>query len=163
MFNANFRYLKDLYRNNVRLTQIEIEQVLGKAMPFTLHVSIWTAIPTYLKQYMGNIELGYNQKLPENIYWLTKDIKGTTSIRKLLNKGPKPKTTVQIKWLEKLALNEEIDWQKLFLMAKTCNVNAIVQYFNYQVIQKSLLTNRKLFLFNLIDSEKCDNCDNIKQ
>ena len=52
-----------------------------------------------------------------------------------------------------------MDWQKLYLIPKQCNVNARIRFFQYQILQRSLLTNRKLWLFKLIDSENCDKCE----
>ena len=76
-----------------------------------------------------------------------------------MNKGLTEPTIGQVKWSDELALHKEIDWQKLYLMAKKCNVNARIRLFQYQILQRSLLTNRKLWLFKSIDSENCDKCN----
>ena len=76
-----------------------------------------------------------------------------------MNKGYIEQSVGQVKWSDELALNRETNWQKLYLMAKKCNVNARIRFFKYQVLQRSLLTNRKLYLFNLIESENCDKCN----
>ena len=52
-----------------------------------------------------------------------------------------------------------MDWKKLYLIPTHCNVNARIRFFQYQILQRTLLTNRKLWLFKLIDSENCDNCE----
>ena len=44
-------------------------------------------------------------------------------------------------------------------MEAKCNVIARLKYSNSQVLHRSLVTNGKLYLFSLIESEKCDNCD----
>ena len=76
-----------------------------------------------------------------------------------MNKGSIKQSVGQVKWSDEVALHKETDWQKLYLMAKKCNVNARVRFFQNQVLQRGLLTNRKLYLFNLIESENCDKCN----
>ena len=106
---------------------------------------------------MENREPSHNINYPTSMYWLLKDELGTKSIRALLNKEEKTKTIGQQKWSNEVALDDEYDWKRMFLMATKCNVNARIKYFNYQILQRSLVTNRKPYIFKLIDSEKCDN------
>ena len=108
---------------------------------------------------MENREITYNAIYPNSIYWLVKDNKGTKGIRTILEKSNKNKTIGQQKWSDELALGDEFDWKRMFLMAKDCNVNARIRFFNYQILQRSLITNRKLFLFKMVEQEKCDNCN----
>ena len=43
-------------------------------------------------------------------------------------------------------------------MAKKCNMNARIKYFNYQVLHRSIITNKKLLMFGLADSDLCERC-----
>ena len=63
----------------------------------------------------------------------------------------------QAKWNKELSLTN-INWEILYLRTKKCNLNARMHFFNYQVLQKTLITNRKLHQFGLIDSELCEKC-----
>ena len=112
-----------------------------------------------MKQYMETRIIDCNLIYPINIHWLRKDAKGTKSIRKIMTKIPTEQTIGQLKWSDELALNKDMDWKKLYLIPTHCNVSARIRYFQYQILQRTLLTNRKLWLFKLIDSENCDNCE----
>ena len=72
--------------------------------------------------------------------------------------GLKTKTTFQGKITNKLALDNEPEWQKLFLMATSYDVNARIKFVRNQISQKTLVTNQKVYLFNIIESEICDTC-----
>ena len=162
LFNANIRYLQDLYRGNTRLTLDELKNISGVKLPFTHFHSLWTSIPNGWKQYMESRKIYHNVVYPLNLMYILKDKKGTKSLRDIMNKSSPNNSTGQTKWIEELALGTETNWQKIYILPKTCNVNARIRFFQYQVLHRSLLTNRKLFLFNLIDSEKCDNCDMVE-
>ena len=136
--------------------------ISGSALPFTLYYSIWSAIPTHLKKYMKDREVTYNARYPENLLVILKDQKGTTSIRKIMNKGASNQSTGLTKWTNELALNCETNWEYIYTMPKKCNVNPRIRFFQFQILHRSLLTNRKLSLFNLIDSEICDNCNMVE-
>ena len=96
------------------------------------------------------------------IDWLTRDKKGTKNPRKIFKLGKKECSIGQSRWITELALDSEIKWDKLFTMAKQCNSNANVKFFNYQISHRTLLTNKKLHQFILIDSEKCDTCEEVE-
>ena len=162
LFMANIRYLQDLYQGNTRLTIKELEEVSGNKLPFTLYHSLWSAIPTPLKIYMKDKEVTYYLRYPESISVILRDQKGTTSIREIMNKGASNQSTGLLKWTEELAMNSETNWQHIYTIPKKCNVNARIRFFQYQVLHRSLLTNRKLSLFNLIDTEIWDNCDKVE-
>ena len=79
-----------------------------------------------------------------------------------MNKGTYKYTIGQEKWIDELALNNETNRQKSYQLATNCNANARIRFFQYQILHRSLITNRKLHIFNLIDTEKCDNCDMVE-
>ena len=162
LFNANVRYLEDLYIKQQRCTIKDLEEKIHRKIPFTSYMAIWKSIPKNLLDYMDNRVLDMNLRYPIAIEWVNKDKKGTKYIRKILKKGVLPQLTSQVKWHDTLALNNVVDWHKLYTMAIKCNADAKMKYFNYQVLQRTLITNRKLYLFKLIDSEQCDNCNQVE-
>ena len=162
LFNANIRYLQDSYRGNDRIKQNELEQIVGKSIPFTIYLALWTAIPVRFKQFMENKVMDQHLRIPLNIVYLKKDKKGTRCFRELMNKGTHKPTIGQEKWINELALDNELNWQKQYQLSTNCNANARIRFFQYQILQRTLLTNRKLHIFKLIDTEKCDNCDKVE-
>ena len=72
--------------------------------------------------------------------------------------GQKRKKIEPEKWTNELALDNEFEWQKLLLMATTCNVNARITLFNYYILQRTLVTNRKSYLFKLVEPQSCNSC-----
>ena len=162
LFNANIRYLEDLYKSHQRYSLKDFENKTQRKVPFTQYMAIWKCIPNNLLNYMDNRPLNMNLKYPIAIEWINRDKKGTKHIRKIFRMGKLPKLISQVKWEEQMALNEEIEWRKLYTMAARCNADARMKYFNYQILHRTLLTNRKLYMFRLVDSEKCDNCDQVE-
>ena len=158
LYNANFRYLKDFYIGNERITQEEIEFYTDKKFPFTDYMAIWNSIPKELKDYMENSNYTQNVMFPITIDWLTRDKKGTKNLRKIFKTGKIELSVCQTKWINELALDDGVNWEKLYMMAKNCNANANILFFNYQILHRTLLTNRKLHQFGLIESEECDTC-----
>ena len=101
-----------------------------------------------------------NLLLPPIYNWLTKDKKGTKCIRKIWMLGKHeiiPKG--QEKWSTELHNPHLINWEKTYNIARLCKMNACIIYFQYQVIHRSLVTNKKLQQFGLCDNSICDNCD----
>ena len=84
LFNANIRYLEDLYIEQTRCTHKDIELKLNRTIPFTLYMAIWKSIPNKLLEYMDNRIPEINIKYPTTIEWLNKDEKGIRSIRKII-------------------------------------------------------------------------------
>ena len=100
LFNANIRYLQDLYKGNTRLPLVELQNINGVKLPFTHFHSLWTSIPNGWKQYMETRKIYYNVGYPENFMSILKDKKGTTSLRNIMNKGSTIISTGLTKWTE---------------------------------------------------------------
>ena len=49
-----------------------------------------------------------------------------------------------------------------YMLASRCKLNANIRYFQFQILHRSLITNRKLYQFQLLDHETCDQCGNIE-
>ena len=47
----------------------------------------------------------------------------------------------------------------MFLIPKQCKVNSRIICFQFQIIHRSLITNKKLFTFGLRDNENCELCN----
>ena len=157
-------YIRDLYNNEgIPLTQIELELKTGIKMFFTHYQAIRRSIPQEWNQYMLNFRQDYNLSKPINIEWLTKDKKGGTSLRKIwqLSANETPPISQQ-RWSEELNIAEEINWPFSYMLPFKCRLNARIKYFQYQINHRSLITNKKLFQFELIDHEECDKCNEVE-
>ena len=97
--------------------------------------------------------------IPPTIDWLTRDCKGTTNIRKIWDQYEEPGKT---KWIDELNLDPNESWKPLFLLAIQSKINVRCKYFQFQIVHRKLITNRKLKQFRIRDNETCDNCDEIK-
>ena len=62
----------------------------------------------------------------------------------------------QQKWQNEFD-KDNIEWNKIYLLSTGCNLNAKTIFFQYQILHKTLITNKKMF--NLSDTELCDNCN----
>ena len=97
---------------------------------------------------------------PIHIVWLTRDKKGGSTMRKIWQLSAKETPPMsQEWWREEFNNTDEIILTYSYSLPFKCRLNARVKYFQYQIYHRSLITNKKLFQFNLIDHEKCDKCD----
>ena len=105
----------------------------------------------------------HNMQRPTTVDWLTKDKKGGQSLRRIWQidrKGDQP--IGQIRWTEKLELPLDTNLNTLYDMGEKCKLNIRSKFFQYQVLNRSIMTNRKLFQFNMRDDENCENCGEVK-
>ena len=68
----------------------------------------------------------------------------------------------EVKWTTELVPIIDINWSALYTLTKKCKVNAHTKYFHYQILHRSMITNKKLFLFRIKDNESCDRCPNLE-
>ena len=164
MFSKNICYLSDLFseKGNI-LSQKMIEDQKGIKIPFTVYFGIRRSIPREWKNYMMNYEKTFNLEMPKNLEWLTKDKKGGQNLRKIWQMNRNKDIPIgQSKWIEELVLDNETNWKLLYTMADKCKINIRSKYFHYQVLHRTIVTNRKLLQFNMRIDELCDNCGEIE-
>ena len=163
MYTANIRYLNDLYKDgNVRLTMNELELKLGSKLSFLDYITIWKSIPKQLKDEMHSKHISYIVTIPQNVYYLIKNNKGTKNLRKIFKSDTYRILTSQKKWQTELILPHIPDWKLIYTMAKRCNLNAKIKYFNFQILHRSLITNKKLYTFHISDTELCENSGEVE-
>ena len=101
-------------------------------------------------------------KMSLTINLLLKDKKGTKHLREVFDKANTQKCIIgQGKLVAELYIDESLNWTKLYTMASKCNLDARLRYFNFQVLHKTLITNKKFKLFNISDNDTCDNCTEV--
>ena len=159
LFNNNIRYLRDLYNGDgTRLTKIDLELKIGRRMTFLEHLSLWQGIPGYMKEEIQLKPVTYDLLLPISIQWLTKDKKGTRNLRHVFKQENRAVPKGQLKWSEELNLHVDTNWELIYARAQKCNLNARIKFFNYQILHRSLATNKKLMVFGITDNNQCDKC-----
>ena len=104
----------------------------------------------------------YNVNIPMAIQWLIKDQKGTKGLREIFLKSTTTIPIGQVKWTRELSLPNREDWETLYLRATKCNLNARIKYFNYKILQHTLITNKNLHQFGIAPSEMCEHCGAIE-
>ena len=104
----------------------------------------------------------YDLLLPLSIQWLTKDKKGTRNLRHVFKQENRVVPKGQVKWSEELNLHIDTNWEPIYSRAQKCNLNARIKFFNYQILHRSLATNKKLMVFGITDNNQCDKCSNIE-
>ena len=160
LYSQNFRYTSDFFKNGLPLSHAEVEALCNHKLMFTEYFSIINSIQRLYN--MNEHIMNYNIEIPVNLIWLLKDKKGTKSLRYIFSNKAKPQIPIgQQKWQNDFQ-NDNIEWKKLYLLSNKCNLNAKMVFFQYQILHKTLITNRKLKMFNLSDTEMCDNCDKIE-
>ena len=97
-----------------------------------------------------------NITIPSHITWIL----GTKNIRKIYNQLDETKPLGQLKWEIELEENN-LDWRFLYCVTTNCKMNARSKNFQFQILHRSLVTNKNLHQFNIRDNELCDNCNSI--
>ena len=67
----------------------------------------------------------------------------------------------QLKWKEELNIGDEYNWKYLYTISTTCKLNARSMYFQFQILHRTLITNKKLYQFNIKENDHCEHCDEI--
>ena len=164
LLKQNITYIGDLYNNEGHpFSQNEIELKTGTNMFFIHYQAIRRSIPNEWDRYMLTFRRDYNLTKPINIEWLIKDKKGASNLRKIWHLSAREVPPVsQQRWREELNDTDEIDWPYYYSLPFNCRLNARIRYFQYQIIHRSLISNRKLYQLNLIEHEHCDRCNEVE-
>ena len=164
MYNSNIMFVQDLFSSNGELLDIkQLEIRIDSKIPFTVYFGIRSAIPHEWREYMSNHSRTQNLTKPTIVEWITKDKKGGKNLRKIWNhKNKTVKHIGQTKWEIELLTPDNINWKALFTMGEKCKTNIRSKYFQYQVLHRTIMTNRKLLQFNLRDNANCDFCGEIE-
>ena len=69
----------------------------------------------------------------------------------------------QHKWQDIVIESNNIEWYKIYQIATKCKLNAKLQFFNYQILHRTLITKENLKLFHLADSDECNKDTSIER
>ena len=127
LFLNNFRYTGDFFKNGRPLAHKELETLCNHKIMFTEYFSIINSIQKNYK--MKEQIRNYDIEMPVNLVGLFKEKKGTKSLRFIFLKKLKPLIpTGQQKWQDEFD-NDNIDWNKVYLLGTKCNLNAKIIFF----------------------------------
>ena len=163
LFKSNIIYVKDLFNHDGQpITLQQLRQLTGKNVMFTSYFALWKALLRAWKNQLQYIPKDINVYRPKAIEWLCKNKKGTINIRKIWRPIEPPLLTGKRKWIEELDIDDNENWKDLYLLPIQSKLNARCKYFQVQILHRTLVTNKKLKLFKIKDSDVCDNCAEIE-
>ena len=168
-FNANWYNkriitIEDMYNElGEPLSITDFEENTSMKIMFTQYIAFWKTLPKQYKEQMSRNQRDYNVKMPLNVEWILKDKKGGSHLRKVWTiENSKSPPIGQTKWMTELQNEEQLNWSYLYSLPFKCRINARTKYFQYQILHRSLITNRKLHQFSLIPSDKCNFCGEVE-
>ena len=159
LFKSNFLFLEDLYDNQgMPLSKDHMETRNGRPIMLTTYFAIWKGIPATLKNQLRNLPKETIMREPPIVNYMKKCKKGTSTIRLIWDINLTDPPIGQIKWAEELNLNNEEDWEFIYSLAKQCKLDANVMFFHFQITHQTIMTNKKMFQFNLRNDDLCEEC-----
>ena len=125
---------------------------------FTVYFAIFNAIPREWKNELLLKQCTLELNLPPPMQKLLQCKKGTSAIRKIWSDEIDENIPIgQFKWvIELVPLN--INWQFCYTIASKYKLNARTRFFHYQVLHRTVMTNKKLNQFRLRPNDQCDVC-----
>ena len=124
---------------------------------FLVYCAIWKAVPRIWKDQLVNISRSNNLEDTPILSFLKMSEKDTSRIRRIWHIENGDTIPIgQQKWATELNPHEDEDWKYLYNAAISFRLNANLIYFNFQVLHRSLMTNKKLCQFNLRIDELCE-------
>ena len=159
LFSKCCIFLKDLIDNDGNfLPKMALEIRYERTIMFTTYFALTTSIPRDWRALLQNNNTNENLQLPPVLEYLNNSAKGRKVIRQVWQKDKKDQVlTSQTKWKNDLVC-DNIEWKFCFQLPDKSKLEARTRFFQYQVLHRTLITNRKLHLFNLRGNEQCDTC-----
>ena len=164
LLRYNISFVGDLFDiNGNPRTKDSLEITIGTNIMFTTFHALWRAMPNIWKEEMRGETRHHNLTLPPVLQWLLKDKKSTRNIRTIWLLKYKDLIPIgQEKWSLESDNPNTIDWNSFYMLPKICKLNARITYFQYQINQRSLVTNKKIQQFGIRDNNLCDRCGEIE-
>ena len=163
-FNKRIITIADMYNEQgVPLSITKFQENIGMKTMFTQFIAFWKALPTQYKDQMTINKKNFDVKMPITIEWILRDKKGGAQLRKVwTTENSKTPPIGQTKWMAELQNEENLNWSYLYSLPFKCRINARTKYFQYQILHRTLITNKKLHQFGLVPSDKCNFCGELE-
>ena len=97
----------------------------------------------------------------KSLVYIQENYKCCKAVYSFLNKSPTNNTLKnRKKWNDSFGENiDETEWEKIMLVPWECTVESKLRSFQYHIINRSLVTNKSLYQWNLTESELCQFCN----
>ena len=126
---------------------------------FTVYYALVNAIPRIWKDELLTKPKTFNAIPPPPMQKLYQCKKGTAAIRKIWTDESDTNIPIgQTKWIRELT-PQNINWQFCYKAANNYKLHARTRFFHYQVLHRTVMTNKKLQQFNLRQNDLCDTCN----
>ena len=126
---------------------------------FTVYFALVNAIPRMWKDELLIKPRNYDVKPPPPMQKLFQCKKGTSAIRRMWSDKVDTNIPIgQIKWATEFA-PVNIDWNFCYTVANKYKLNACTRISHFQVLHRTVMTNKKLNPFNLKQKDLCDICN----
>ena len=162
LFKNDIIYVKDLFDATGNFySKQNLERTTGKPIMFTTYFALIRSLPRIWQDEQSLLQRDHNIIIPPILQFLSKYSKGTKHIRSIWEKKNEIQINPpigQVKWMAELNINVHIEWSKLYHLAKLCKLEPRTIYFQFQVLHRTIMSNKKLQQFNLRNNDNCDNC-----
>jgi len=156
-------YIQDLLNveGNFHSLQ-EFNEIYDVQLNFLDHMGLINSIPT---EWRGKkfVEGDLLKKcVCKSLIYIQENYKCCKAVYSILNDTPSQNTLkTREKWNFIFGENiDETEWHKIMLVPWECTIESKLRSFQYHIINRSLVTNKKLFQWNLAESELCHFCNN---
>ena len=117
---------------------------------------LWHTIPMAWKNAMTNIPKDASMHIPRIIEIITKYKQGTEHVKNIWSAKDNELMPIgQQKWWTELNMTMDHNWNS-YSLSKVCKPDPKTRYFNFQVLHRTTVTDRKLLQFNIKYNDRCD-------
>ena len=165
LIKGGYREVGDLFDENGELITLnDLQRKLNRQIPFVTYQGLITAIPRTWKTVLNeNPRDTLNVNLSKFQSTILQDQKGCRAIRETFQNN-----VVQTGWVTKWdqITIEEIDlgdWEVFYRNMWKTKTSVNCQYFQYQITTRTLITKKKLKIFNILQEDRCSYCDEVTE
>ena len=149
----------DLFKHGAMYTREELNDRVQSVVPYITYRGIVQAIPKVWKTTIEeNFQTSHNMTLSTFQQLILADAKGCRTIRNFIRikEVETPWTNAWNNTLDEVI--ERPDWTPVYKTLWKLRLSPNLQYFQYQIINRSLMTNKKLAQFKIVESNLCSFC-----
>ena len=162
LFKNNIIYVKDIFdANGMVMSKQTLELRIGKTIMLTTYFALIRCLPREWIIEQNQLSRDQNLAIPPILKFLSRYSKGTKHIRSIWENKAAIQADPPIgqqKWNIELNINVQQNWSKLYFLAKLCKLEPRTIYFQFQVLHRTIMTNKKLQQFNLRNNDECERC-----
>ena len=149
----------DLFKHGAMYTREELNDRVQSLVPYITYRGIVQAIPKVWKTTIEeNFQTSHNMTLSTYQQLILADAKGCRTIRDFIRikEVETPWTNAWNNTLDEVI--ERPDWTPVYTTLSKLRISPNLLYFQYQIINRSLMTNKKLAQFKIVESNLCSFC-----